>query len=80
VTSGSMAPPSLDCTPIGWDDLPTLKGAAHWTIKTARDHLSLRTVDPWVNFASSRQSLATALRQLRRVRKAAPLPRTRADR
>ena len=81
VAFSARARPGLGVSmPIDWDDLPTLKSAAHWTIKTARDHLSLRTVDPWANFASSRQSLATALRQLRRVRKAVPLPRTRADR
>jgi bifunctional non-homologous end joining protein LigD len=66
--------------PVGWEELPALRGGAHWTIMTARDHLSLRTADPWANFATSRQSLAAALRQLARRRGAAPPTRHRPDR
>ena len=66
--------------PIGWDELPALRGGAQWTIRTARDHLSLRTADPWARFATSRQSLGAALRHFMRVRTAAPLTRKRPGR
>ena len=66
--------------PVGWEELPALRGGAHWTIMTARDHLSLRTADPWANFATSRQSLAAALRQLARRLGAAPPTRHRPER
>jgi bifunctional non-homologous end joining protein LigD len=66
--------------PVGWEDLPSVRSGAQWTIKNARDHLSLRTGDPWVKFATTRQSLAAALKQLTRVRTAAPWGRGGADR
>jgi len=66
--------------PVGWEELPSVRSGAHWTIKNARDHLSLRTGDPWVKFATTRQSLAAALKQLTRVRTAAPYVRGGADR
>ena len=50
--------------PVGWDDLPSLKGGAHWTIATAREHLSLRTSDPWAAYWTSGQSLAAASKRL----------------
>jgi bifunctional non-homologous end joining protein LigD len=53
--------------PVGWEQLGSLKSAAHWTISTARDHLSLRKVDPWADYAKTRQTLAKALRTLERL-------------
>ena len=50
--------------PIDWDALDDVDGGAHWTIATARDHLSFRREDPWRAFARSRQSLATAMKRL----------------
>lgn len=44
--------------PVAWDDLPTLTGGAQWTIANARDHLSLRSTDPWKGYWRCRQSLA----------------------
>lgn len=63
--------------PVSWDELPSLRGGAHWTIKTARDHLSLRAGDPWASLAKSRQSLGAAMRQLLPIKKAMPLTRDR---
>jgi bifunctional non-homologous end joining protein LigD len=53
--------------PVGWEQLGSLKSAGHWTIATARDHLSLRKADPWADYAKSRQTLAKALRTLERL-------------
>ena len=50
--------------PVLWDDLPTLKGGNHWTIATAREHLSFQRVDPWASYWTKRQTLATAMKIL----------------
>jgi bifunctional non-homologous end joining protein LigD len=52
--------------PVTWDDLPTLKSGAHWTIATAREHLSFQKVDPWAAYWKSRQTLTRAMRTLGR--------------
>lgn len=50
--------------PVSWEDLPTLKGGAHWTVATAREHLSFQTVDPWGDYWTKRQGLAAAMKVL----------------
>jgi bifunctional non-homologous end joining protein LigD len=50
--------------PVGWDDLQSLKGGAHWTIGTAREHLSLRRSDPWSTYWTSGQLLGKASKRL----------------
>jgi bifunctional non-homologous end joining protein LigD len=50
--------------PISWDDLSDLKSGAQWTISTAREHLSFRTVDPWASYWKSRQTLTKAAKTL----------------
>jgi bifunctional non-homologous end joining protein LigD len=50
--------------PVTWDQLPTLKSGAHWTIATAREHLSFQRVDPWAEYASTRQTLAESMKML----------------
>ena len=50
--------------PVGWDDLAKLKSGAHWTIATAREHLSFQSADPWLHYWKSRQTLAKAMRSL----------------
>ena len=50
--------------PVAWDDLMTLKGGAHWTITTAREHLSLRRADPWGAYWESKQTLGKAIKRL----------------
>ncbi|MEO5697118.1 MAG: DNA ligase D [Burkholderiaceae bacterium] len=50
--------------PVDWDDLATLKSGAHWSIQTAREHLSFQRADPWRDYWKSRQTLATAMKRL----------------
>jgi bifunctional non-homologous end joining protein LigD len=50
--------------PVRWDDLAGLKSGAHWTIATAREHLSFQREDPWAGYFRSRQTLERALRTL----------------
>jgi bifunctional non-homologous end joining protein LigD len=50
--------------PVPWEALGELKGGAHWTIATAREHLSFEREDPWAGYWTSKQSLAQALKLL----------------
>jgi bifunctional non-homologous end joining protein LigD len=50
--------------PVRWEDLPALKSGAHWTIATAREHLSFQKVDPWAEYGSTRQTLTAAMKML----------------
>ena len=50
--------------PVRWDDLAGLKSGAHWTIATAREHLSFLREDPWAGYFRSRQTLDRALQTL----------------
>lgn len=50
--------------PVSWDALATLKGGAHWTVATAREHLSFEREDPWRDYWMNRQSLSQALKLL----------------
>ena len=51
--------------PVAWEQLPTLKSGAHWTVRTAREYLSFAGADdPWLGFWKSRQTLSAALRRL----------------
>lgn len=51
--------------PVSWEQLPTLSGAAHWTIATARDYLSLRNSDPWSDYWTTRQTITQGLKRLK---------------
>ena len=50
--------------PIAWDDLATLKRSDQWTVRTAREHLSFQTVDPWSGYRSCKQTLTAGLQAL----------------
>ncbi|MEP7295529.1 MAG: DNA ligase D [Burkholderiales bacterium] len=50
--------------PVAWDELPTLKGGHHWTIATAREHLSFQRIDPWAGYWTKRQTLTSAMKLL----------------
>lgn len=50
--------------PVDWDQLMSLKNAAQWTIRTAREYLSFQQSDPWSEFWAARQSLTSALKIL----------------
>jgi bifunctional non-homologous end joining protein LigD len=46
--------------PIGWEDLGALKASDQWNVRTAREHLSFQTADPWVDYWTCRQTLTAA--------------------
>ena len=48
--------------PVSWEQLPTLKSGAQWTIATAREYLSFEKTDPWHDYRSCRQTLTRALK------------------
>jgi bifunctional non-homologous end joining protein LigD len=51
--------------PVAWEQLASLKGGAHWTVRTAREHLSfMGRDDPWAAYWKTRQSLAAARKRL----------------
>jgi len=50
--------------PVSWEQLPSLKSGAQWTIATAREYLSFQKADPWADYWTSRQSLTAAMKAL----------------
>jgi bifunctional non-homologous end joining protein LigD len=62
--------------PLAWDALAALKRSDQWTVRTAREHLSFQSSDPWQDYWTCRQTLGAALKALG-VSRAAP-PRRRA--
>jgi bifunctional non-homologous end joining protein LigD len=50
--------------PIAWDDLKALKRSDQWTVRTAREHLSFQTADPWAGYWTKKQSLTAAMKTL----------------
>jgi bifunctional non-homologous end joining protein LigD len=50
--------------PVSWDVLPNLKRSDQWTVRTAREHLSFQSVDPWAGYATCKQTLTAALKAL----------------
>jgi bifunctional non-homologous end joining protein LigD len=50
--------------PIAWDDLAAIKSGSQWTVRTAREHLSFQTDDPWAAYWKTRQPLAEAMKRL----------------
>jgi bifunctional non-homologous end joining protein LigD len=50
--------------PIAWDDLTALKRSDQWTVRTAREHLSFQSIDPWQDYATCKQTLTAALKSL----------------
>jgi bifunctional non-homologous end joining protein LigD len=50
--------------PIDWDTLKTLKRSDQWNVRTAREHLSFQTVDPWAGYATTKQTLTAAMKTL----------------
>jgi bifunctional non-homologous end joining protein LigD len=62
--------------PVAWDELAALKRSDQWTVRTAREHLSFQSADPWADYWRCRQTLTAGLRTLG-LSPAAP-PRSRA--
>jgi bifunctional non-homologous end joining protein LigD len=50
--------------PVSWDELAKLKSGAQWNVRTAREHLSFQTSDPWAGYWKRRQPLAEAMKLL----------------
>ena len=50
--------------PISWDDLAALKRSDQWSVRTAREHLSLQTADPWSDYWTCKQTLKAGLEML----------------
>ena len=50
--------------PLAWDDLAALKRSDQWTVRTAREHLSFQTADPWKDYWTCKQTLTAALKTL----------------
>lgn len=51
--------------PVSWEQLSDLKSGAQWNVQTAREYLSFQSQDPWADYWSSAQSLASAIQRLR---------------
>jgi bifunctional non-homologous end joining protein LigD len=47
------------CVPVSWDEVPSLRSAAEWTIADVRERIE--GPDPWSGFAKSRRSLRRLL-------------------
>jgi bifunctional non-homologous end joining protein LigD len=54
--------------PVSWEALPNLKRSDQWTVRTAREHLSFESVDPWQDYWTCLQTLTAALRRIDAVR------------
>ena len=50
--------------PVSWEQLSSLKSGAQWTIATAREYLSFQKEDPWADYWTTKQSLASAMKTL----------------
>jgi bifunctional non-homologous end joining protein LigD len=49
--------------PVGWDELPKLKGGAHWTVATVHERLDQGN-EPWSDYEASRTTLGAAMKKL----------------
>ena len=64
--------------PLAWDDLAALKRSDQWTVRTAREHLSFQTIDPWADYARCKQTLTAGFKTLGLETAPAASPRNRA--
>ena len=49
--------------PVAWDELPTLLGGDHWTVRTVQNRLD-KGNDPWSGYAKAARSLTKAMKTL----------------
>lgn len=49
--------------PVDWTELPSLKGGAHWTVRTAHTRLDQGNA-PWAGYARAGKTLAVAIKRL----------------
>ncbi|WP_456280681.1 DNA ligase D [Cupriavidus sp. JZ107] len=51
--------------PCSWDELPSLRSGAQWTIANALARIEeIEHADPWADYGSTRQTLTAAIRRL----------------
>lgn len=50
--------------PLAWDELNALKRSDQWNVRSAREHLSFQSADPWADYWRCRQTLTAPLRTL----------------
>jgi bifunctional non-homologous end joining protein LigD len=50
--------------PLAWDELNALKRSDQWTVRTAREHLSFQSVDPWRGYWGCKQTLTVGIKTL----------------
>jgi bifunctional non-homologous end joining protein LigD len=51
--------------PCAWDELDSITGGAHWTIRNAHERIEERA-DPWRGYAQTKQSAAKAMKAIAR--------------
>ncbi len=51
--------------PLAWKELGGLKSAAQWNIFSLHERLAKARIDPWKDYAKTRQTLGAALKRLR---------------
>ncbi len=69
--------------PLAWDELNALERSDQWTVRSAREHLSFQSVDPWQGYWTCKQTLTAGLKTLGLpppVRAAPPRSRERSAR
>ena len=49
--------------PVGWDELPALRGGNHWSLKTVHERLDTGN-EPWKGYARAARALAPAMSAL----------------
>ncbi len=47
--------------PVAWDELPDLKGGAHWDVQSIGERLAIGN-KPWKDYAASAKSLKSAMK------------------
>jgi bifunctional non-homologous end joining protein LigD len=50
--------------PIAWDELNALKRSDQWSVRTAREHLSFQSADPWQDYWACQQTLTAGFKTL----------------
>ena len=50
--------------PLAWEDLNALKRSDQWTVRTAREHLSFQSIDPWQDYWGRKQTLSAGIKTL----------------
>ncbi len=51
--------------PAHWEQLPSIRSGAHWTIATAVEYLAEVNSDPWEGYWDSKQTLRNAMKMLK---------------